>query len=447
MTWRLPRTLSHPARLLPAAFLAVILVGTALLMLPAATTGPGGADPMTALFTATSAVCVTGLTVVSTALYWTTFGQAIIMLLILVGGFGITALATLIVLSVAGRLGLRTRMAAQRETKTLALADVGHVLVRVAATLLVVQVVVAAVLTGRLMAAYGESLTEAAWDGVFHAVSATNNAGFSLYPDNLTRYVADPVVVLAICSAIVVGGIGFPVIVELLRSWRRPAEWSVHTRLTVGATVLLLVAGLLVMVVFEWGNPGTLGRLDTGGKVLGAVFHAVQPRTAGFNTVDVTAMSQETLFSTVLLMFVGGGSAGTAGGIKVTTAAILVAMVLAEVRGDTDVTVARRRIAPETQRQAVGVTLIGLAAVVVGSLVIMSTSQVPFGPAVFEATSAFGTVGLSLGFDGELPAAAQLTLVTLMFIGRVGPVAAFAFFALRTTQRRFRYAETRPLVG
>jgi trk system potassium uptake protein len=447
MAWRLPRTLSHPARLLPAAFLAVILVGTALLMLPAATTGPGGADPMTALFTATSAVCVTGLTVVSTALYWTTFGQAIIMLLILVGGFGITALATLIVLSVAGRLGLRTRMAAQRETKTLALADVGHVLVRVAATLLVVQVVVAAVLTGRFMAAYGESLTEAAWDGVFHAVSATNNAGFSLYPDNLTRYVADPVVVLAICSAIVVGGIGFPVIVELLRSWRRPAEWSVHTRLTVGATALLLVAGLLVMVVFEWGNPGTLGRLDTGGKVLGAVFHAVQPRTAGFNTVDVTAMSQETLFSTVLLMFVGGGSAGTAGGIKVTTAAILVAMVLAEVRGDTDVTVARRRIAPETQRQAVGVTLIGLAAVVVGSLVIMSTSQVPFGPAVFEATSAFGTVGLSLGFDGELPAAAQLTLVTLMFIGRVGPVAAFAFFALRTTQRRFRYAETRPLVG
>jgi len=444
---RLPRQLTHPARLLPAAFVLAITVGTLVLMLPWARRGPGGTDPMTALFTATSAVCVTGLTVVDTGQYWTFAGQVVIMMLILVGGFGITALATLIVLSVAGRLGLQTRLAAQRETKTLALGDVTGVLVRVGLVMLTLQATVAAVLTARLLTAYDEPFGQAVWDGVFHAVSASNNAGFSLYLDSLARYEADPVIVLTVCAAIVVGGLGFPVLLELARGWRRPGQWSVHTRLTVWATVVLLVAGLLMMVVYEWNNPSTLGPLDTGGKVLGSVFHAVQPRTAGFRTIDIAGMRQETLFSQVILMFIGGGSAGTAGGIKVTTAAILVVLVVAEVRGNPDVTVGRRRIATETQRQAVGIALVGLVAVVAGSLVIMSTTQIPFGPAVFEATSAFGTVGLSLGFDADLPTSAQLMLVALMFVGRVGPVAAFSFFALRTTQSRFRYPQTRPLVG
>lgn len=447
MALRLPATLRHPARLLPAAFALVITLGTLLLMLPVSTRGPGGADLMVALFTATSAVCVTGLTVVDTGTYWSFSGQAIILLLILVGGFGITALATLIVLSVAGRLGLQTRLAAARETKTLALADVGRVLVRVAATMIGVQVVVAVILSARVVLAYDEPLGRGLWDGVFHAVSATNNAGFSLYSDSLTRYVGDPVVVLVVCAAIVIGGIGFPVLIELARSWRTPRLWSVHTRLTVVMTALLLLAGLAMMLAFEWTNDDTLGSLTTGERILASVFHAVQPRTAGFNTVDVSQMRQETLFSTVALMFIGGGSAGTAGGIKVTTAAVLLLVVLAEVRGDKDVTVSRRRIAVDTQRQAVGIVLLGIIGIGIGALLIMSTTRIPFGPAVFEAASAFGTVGLSLGFDAELPTAAKVSLVVLMFIGRVGPIAAFSFLALRTTTVRFRYAETRPLVG
>jgi potassium uptake TrkH family protein len=437
----------RPERLLPLAFVLAVTVGTVLLMLPWARRGPGGADALTALFTSTSAVCVTGLTVVDTATYWTFWGQFVIMMLILVGGLGITAFATLIVLSIAGRLGLQTRLAAQRETKTLALGDVGRVLVAVFVTMMALQVAVAAVLTVRFLVSYDEPLPRALWDGVFHSVSASNNAGFSIYSDNLVRYVADPVVVVAICLAIIVGGIGFPVILEMRRAWRRPRSWSVHTRLTVWTTAALLLAGVAVMVLFEWDNPATLGRFDPGTKALASVFGAVQPRTAGFNTVDVQAMNQETLFATIGLMFVGGGSAGTAGGIKVTTFAVLLFVVLAEVRGDPDVNVARRRVATETQRQAVGVTLVGLVAVAAGAMLIMTTSQVPFGPALFEATSAFGTVGLSIGVSPELTSPGRLALVVLMFIGRVGPVATFSFFALRSTRTRYRYPQARPLVG
>jgi potassium uptake TrkH family protein len=439
--------LSSPARALPAAFVAAIAVGTALLMLPVARTGPGGAEAITALFTATSAVCVTGLTVVDTGTYWTLFGELVIMALMLVGGLGITVLATLIVLSVAGRLGLRSRLAAAREARTDDLGDVRRVLVRVVGTMLTLQAAVAVVLTLRLLVAYDLTLADAVHSGVFHAVSASNNAGFSLYPDNLTRFVGDPVVMLVVCLAIIVGGIGFPVLLELYRSWRAPRTWSVHTRLTLWATGVLLLVGVGMMVLFEWGNPETLGALTTGERVLATVFHAVQPRTAGFNVVDVADMRQESLLSTVALMFVGGGSAGTAGGIKVTTAAVLLFIVWAEVRGDEDVRVSRRRISTQTQRQAVGITVVGAAGIGLGAIVIMATTQIPFGPAVFEAASAFGTVGLSLGFDAELPLSGKLVLVVLMFMGRVGPVAAFSFFALRTTQVRYRYPETRPLVG
>jgi potassium uptake TrkH family protein len=439
--------LSNPARALPAAFIAAIAVGTALLMLPVARTGPGGAEAITALFTATSAVCVTGLTVVDTGTYWTLFGEIVIMALMLVGGLGITVLATLIVLSVAGRLGLRSRLAAAREARTDDLGDVRRVLVRVVGTMLTLQAAVAVVLTVRLLVAYDLTLADAVHSGFFHAVSASNNAGFSLYPDNLTRFVGDPVVMLVVCLAIIVGGIGFPVLLELYRSWRAPRTWSVHTRLTLWATGVLLLVGVGMMVLFEWGNPETLGALTTGERVLATVFHAVQPRTAGFNVVDVADMRQESLLSTVALMFVGGGSAGTAGGIKVTTAAVLLFIVWAEVRGDEDVRVSRRRISTQTQRQAVGITVVGAAGIGLGAIVIMATTQIPFGPAVFEAASAFGTVGLSLGFDAELPLSGKLVLVVLMFMGRVGPVAAFSFFALRTTQVRYRYPETRPLVG
>jgi potassium uptake TrkH family protein len=441
------RFVQNPARLLPGAFLLTILVGTALLSLPIATPGPGTADPLVALFTAVSAVCVTGLTVVDTAVAWTPVGQGFILALIQVGGFGITAFATLIVLVAARRIGLRTRLAAAQETKTLAFSDVRSVLVRVGLTMLVIEGIAAAILTMRFLVAYGEPPARAAWDGVFHAVSAFNNAGFSIYSNSLVRYAEDPVVVPVICLAIVLGGIGFPVLFELARSWRRPSRWSLHTRLTVVGTVALLLIGFFGILWFEWSNPATMGFRDTGGKALVALFQGVQPRTAGFNSVNYTSMREESLILTIMLMFVGGGSAGTAGGVKVTTLAVLAFVVIAEIRATRDVTAYQRRIAATTQRQAAAILLLAATAIFGGAMAITAVSTFSFGEAFFEATSAFSTVGLSVGVTGNAPDAAHLVLIALMFIGRVGPVAAFALFARDTRATWLTYPEARPLVG
>jgi potassium uptake TrkH family protein len=445
-TW-LGRFVATPARLLPGAFLLVILGGSVLLMLPGARVGPGGAEPLVALFTATSAVCVTGLAMVDTATYWTTFGQATILGLIQVGGFGITAFATLIVLVAARRLGLRTRLAAAEETKTLAFSDIRHVLRRVALTMAVVEITAGLLLTARFLVAYDEPLGRASWNGFFHAISAFNNAGFSLYSTNLVRYANDGVVVVVVCTAIVLGGIGFPVLTELVRQWRRPRRWSLHTQLTVYGTAALLLVGVLGILWFEWRNPATMGIRDTQGKVLVALFQGVQPRTAGFNTVNYTSMRQESLILTIMLMFVGGGSASTAGGVKVTTLAVLAFVVAAEVRASRDVTAFRRRIAAATQRQAAAILLLSASAIFTGAMAITAFSGFSFGEAFFEATSAFSTVGLSVGVTGNASEAAHLVLVLLMFMGRIGPVAAFAFFARDNKTTWLTYPESRPLVG
>ncbi len=447
MRLQIPTGLREPARLLPVAFLTTIALGTALLMLPGTTAGPGEPKLVTAFFTSVSAVCVTGLTVVDTGTYWSPVGQAIILALIQVGGFGITALATLVVMVVMGKLGIRTRLAAAQETRTLAVGEVGRVLRRVALTMLAVEAAAAAILTLRFRLGYGESFARALWDGLFHAVSAFNNAGFSIYSNSLVRYAEDGVVVVVICVAVVLGGLGFPVLVEVYRSWRNPRRWSVHTFLTVWGTLALLVVGFLGVLAFEWRNPATMGYRDLGDRLLVAIFHAVQPRTAGFNTVSMESLRQETLTLNLVLMFIGGGSAGTAGGVKVTTVAVLAFVAIAEARGTRDVVINRRRIATETQRQAATILVIAATAVFAGAMAITALSRYTFGEALFEATSAFSTVGLSVGVTGAAGDGAHLVLIVLMFIGRVGPVAAFALFAKRAHQTMVTYPEARPLVG
>lgn len=443
----LPRALQHPARVVPLSFLAAIAVGTALLSLPVSRSGGGGAPFLVAFFTATSATCVTGLAVVDTATYWSAFGQGVILALIQVGGFGIMALASLLGLLVSHRLGLRSRLLAQAETRTLGLGDVRRVLAGVAAVMVIFEVVTALLLTGRLLIGYDEAPGRAVWLGLFHAVSAFNNAGFSLYSDNLTRFVADPWVSLPIALSVIIGGIGFPVLFELRREARTPSTWTLHTRLTVGMTVLLLAGGTAVFLALEWSNPRTLGPLGIGTKLLAGFFHAVQPRTAGFNSLDYGAMREETWAVTDALMFIGGGSAGTAGGIKVTTFALLAYVILAEARSERDVVVAQRRVAAEAQRLAVAVALLGVGVVALGTLAILTLTGYPLGRVLFEVTSAFGTVGLSTGITAQLPASAHLVLIALMFVGRVGSVVAASALALRPSRRLYRPPEERPIVG
>lgn len=433
--------------MVPLAFLGVILAGTVLLSLPWATTSGTPPTLLTALFTATSATCVTGLITVDTATYWSPLGQAVIFGLFQIGGFGIMAGATLLGMLISRRMRLGRRLVVQAETKSLELADVKRVLLTILGVTVVFEAAVAGVLILQLHYGYAEPWGEAVWNGAFHAVSAFNNAGFSTYSDSLTRFALDPVVLLPVCLAIVVSGLGFPVINEMLVDWRTPRRWSIHAKLTLMGTAGLLVLGFLGVLVAEWTNDGTLAGMPVAGKALNALTHSVMSRTAGFNAVDVGAMRPETLFLTDGLMLIGGGSAGTAGGIKVTTFLLLGFVVWAEARGRADVTAFRRRICPDVQRQALAIVLLAVGLVSISTLAILSLSHQPLDRVLFEVISAFATVGMSTGITADLPAAAQTILIALMFVGRVGTITVAAALALRTRHVPFRYPQERPIVG
>ncbi len=444
---RAAKGFGHPGRVIAIAFATAVAVGTALLSLPVATAGPGRADFLTALFHATSAVCVTGLVTVDTGTYWSGFGQAVILLCIQVGGLGIMTLATLLALLLSRRLGLRARLIAQAETKALSPSDVRRVVGRVVVFSLSTEAVIATVLTVRFTLAYDDSLPGAVYDGVFHSISAFNNAGFSPYRDNLIGFAGDPWISLPIAVAVILGGLGFPVVFELARNWRRPTTWSVLTRITVIVTVVLLLLGWAGMLVFEGRNPDTLGGLGTGDRLLAAFVAGVMPRTAGFNNLDVAAFAPETLLFTDALMFIGGGSAGTAGGIKVTTFGLLAYVLWAEMRGDPDVEVGRRRVPGTNQRQALAIALLAIGLVAVATFLMEALSDFSLDQVLFEVISAFATVGLSTGITADLPAAAQVLLVLLMYIGRIGPLTLASGLALRERARRHQLPEERTIVG
>ena len=440
-------SLQHPARLVPLAFLAAIAIGTALLLLPAARVGSGGADILTALFTATSAVCVTGLIVVDTPTYWTPFGQAVILALIQVGGFGIMTGSTLLGVLISRRLGLRTRMIAQAETRTLHLGDVTSVLRLILVATLLIELVIWVLLAARLHWHYGESIPVAVWNGLFHSVSAFNNAGFSTYSDNLIGFADDWLFLSPVMLAVIVGGIGFPVLADLKARLWQPSKWSVHTKITLLGTAVLIVTGTLAVLAYESAAEGSLTLLSLPERVLDALFHSVMTRTAGFNSVDIAAMRPETLLLSDMLMFIGGGSAGTAGGIKVSTVVILALAMWAEIRGEADTTAFRRRFSVDVLRQALTLVFLAVLAIGLGTLHLLSVTAFPLEQVLFETISAFATVGLSTGITASLPPSAELTLVVLMFVGRVGTITVATALALKRSQRPYRYPEERPIVG
>jgi trk system potassium uptake protein TrkH len=442
-----PRSLKHPARLVPIAFLIVIAVGTGLLMLPFARSGAGGAPFITALFTATSAVSVTGLIVQDTATYWSAFGHAVILVLIQIGGFGIMSGATLLSMLVTRRLRLSTRLGAQAETRGLALGDVTAVLRLVLAVALVVQSALALTLALRLRYGHGDSWADAVWNGVFHAVSAFNNAGFSTYSEGMVRFAPDPFVLLPIMMGAVLGGIGMPVLHDLRRAWRQPARWSLHTKITLLGSALLLPTGLLATLLYEWSNAATLGAFEPAARVMHAAFHSVMMRSGGFNSVDVGQMRDQTLGVTYALMLIGGGSAGTAGGIKVSTFVIMLLIIVAEVRGEPDSVAFGRRVSAEVQRQAVTIVLLALGMVALGTLALLSVTGLHLRDALFETISAFATVGLSTGVTAQLSPSGQALIIVLMFVGRVGTITVATALALRARRNPYRYPEERPIVG
>jgi trk system potassium uptake protein TrkH len=438
--------LRHPAQYVVVAFVAASLLGGVLLQLPASHERGATTSFVDALFTATSAVCVTGLAVVDTESHWSALGEWIILGLIQIGGFGIMAVTSLILLVLSRRIGLRQRLIAAAESGA-GIGDVRRLLVRVAIFSVSCESVAAMILFLRFWLTHDFSAGRAAYLGIFHAVSSFNNAGFALFRDNLVGFADDPVVLLVVAVNVVVGGLGFPVWVQIVRNPRRPRRWNVHAKLTVSTTLGLLAAGWVLLAWFEWTNTKTLGAMTTSDSLVNSFFHSVQPRTAGFNSIDIASMREQSRMLTEILMFIGGGSASTAGGIKVTTFAVLGWVMWAEARGDPDVVVFERRMPAAIQRQALTVALLAVGFVVGGTMLLVTMSDFARGDLMFEAISALGTVGLSTGITGDLRPSAELVLVALMILGRVGPPTIFAALVLRERDRLYRHPEERPIIG
>jgi potassium uptake TrkH family protein len=440
---------SSPARLALAVFALVILLFSGLLSLPAATSSGQRAPYVDALFTAASAVCVTGLTTVDTATYWSGLGQVLIMVAIKVGGLGILTLASLLGLAVSRRLGLRQRLIAASETKALRLGEVGSLLRAIIVASTTVELSIAVLLFPSFLNE-GEGWGPAAYHALFYGISSFNNAGFSLHEGSLVAWAADPLVLAPIGVGVFIGGLGFPVLLTVARDWHRRGfvrRWNLHTRLTLTTTLIVLLFSVLLFALLEWTNPATMGHMGLGEKVLTSLFHGLMPRSAGFSTVDVSHMNEGTWLLQDVMMFIGGGSASTAGGIKVTTLAVLVLATVAEARGDRDVEAFGRRIPPATLRLAVTVLLAGFTLVVTASLLLLAVTDRSLDVILFEVTSAFATCGLSTGLSAELPDSGKDVLTALMFAGRTGTITLAAALALRDRRRVIRLPEERPIVG
>jgi trk system potassium uptake protein len=407
-------------------FIAVILTGTLLLMMPVATTSGHWNDPIVALFTATSAVCVTGHVVVDTATYFSRTGQAIIMLLIQVGGLGYMTVTTFLLLLLGRRFGLRDKIAIQEALDRRSLQGSTQILQSIVATTLLFELTGAFILLWVFVPDVG--WTKGLWFAVFHSVSAWNNAGFALFSDNLVGYQGSLVLNLVITGLIIFGGIGYEVIFELyllcrerlLRQKLRTVR-SLNFRVAVSTTLFLLLSGTLAIWLIEIRNSKTLGTLALPQQLLAAWFQSVTSRTAGFNTIDVGQMTKAGLFITIGLMLVGGSPGGTAGGIKTTTVRVLTSCTKAILQGKESVNIYQRQVPLSLILKAVGVTVASFATVIVATICIaIADPDLDFIRILFEVASAFATVGLSTGITAGLTAGSKLVLVATMYIGRVG---------------------------
>ena len=435
-----------PGRPVLLGFAALIGVGTVLLLLPISWAGRAPSI-IEALFTATSAACITGLTVVDTATFWSPFGQTVILLLVQVGGIGIMVFASTLTLIVARRLSLHSRVNTAADARTLGLDNVNGLVLNIVLTVLVLEAITGALLFVRFLTAYDYDAGEAAWLAVFHAVSAFNNAGFALFSDSLMGFATDPFIVGPLGLAIVVGGFGFPVLLQLRREFGTPLHWSMNTKLVLFMSGVLVLAGWALIALVEWNNPATIGNLPVADRLMISLFHSVNSRTAGFNLVPVEGFEHETWYVMDILMFIGGGPAGTSGGIKVTTFGVLLFILLAELRGEAAVNIFGKRLSRAVHRQAITLVVLAAAVVAAGTFAIMAMTDYELDRVLFETISAFSTTGISTGITADLPELAQGVLIVLMYVGRIGLVTIGTTIALRERPLLYELPKERPAIG
>lgn len=431
----------NPSKVLVIGFAILILIGAVLLTLPISTENGQGLSFIDALFTATSATCVTGLVVVDTSDTFSMFGELVILSLIQIGGLGFMSFATFLFTLLGKKISLRERLLLKEAFNTTSTAGLVRLVKRIIFFTVITEMTGGIILSIRF--SFDMPIGQAIYFGFFHAISNFNNAGFDLMGEfrSLTDYVDDPIVVLTICSLIILGGLGFIVINELYE-YRKKYRLSLHTKVVLNTTFILLVGATILIFLFEYGNDKTLGPLSPLGKGLGAFFQGVTPRTAGANTLPIADLTHATLFLTIFLMFIGGGSGSTAGGIKVSTFTVLMATVISQLKGKEDVVLFNKRIVIETILKALTVAMSGAMIVVMVTFLLSITEKGHvFIMYLFEATSAFGTVGLSMGLTPELSPIGRILIIFTMFIGRLGPLTLG--FALTKKRRKEAYRHTK----
>lgn len=432
----------NPPQILIFVFLAFTLLGTMLLKMPLATTGT--ITWTDALFTSTSAMTVTGLAVIDTGGSFTLFGEIVILCLIQVGGLGIMTFAVLIFMTLGRKIGFKERLLIQQALGQTSIAGIIKLAKQLFLFSITLETIAAVLLAIRWVPEMGWQ--KGVYAAIFHSISSFNNAGFSIWPDNLSRYVADPVVNIVISLLFIIGGIGFTVIFDL---WKKSEfkKLTLHTKIMVVGTIVINVVAVLLVFGFEYDNPQTLGDLSWSGKIQAAYFQGVVPRTAGFNTVDIGGLNESTLFFMILLMFIGAGSGSTGGGIKLTTFLAMVFSVLSFLRNKEDIVIFNRSIDDRTVVKSLAITIISLFVIFVAIFILDITEKdARFLAIVFEVVSAFGTSGLSMGLTSTLTMAGKFVIVLVMFVGKIGPLT-LAFSLAKPNKSKIRFPKEDILTG
>ncbi|BBI35071.1 K+ transporter Trk [Cohnella abietis] len=399
-----------------------------------------------ALFTSTSAMCVTGLVVFDTGTYFSTFGHWVILLLIQIGGIGFMTVATLFALILRRKISLKERLILQESLNQGSIEGLVRLVRKVIVYALALETVGAILFFIRFM--FDMPVGKALYHGVFHSISIFNNAGFDLSGEfkSFSAYSSDVYMNIVSMALIILGGFGFIVLADLF-DWRKKQRFSLHTKVVLSVTAILIVVGTLVIFIFEYTNGRSVGDTGFGHKLLVSLFQSVTTRSGGVTTVDVTEFRQATQFFIIILMFIGASPGSTGGGIKTTTFAVLVGAVLAMIRGKDDVVLFRLRLAQERVYKAVTVTLFCIGIVMLGTMVLATTEDAAFLKILFEVTSAFGTVGLSMGLTGDLTVTGKITIIILMFIGRLGPLTLTYALGPKQGRALYRHAEGKIIIG
>lgn len=448
MNWNFRRNIKlKGVQILALGFILVILTGALLLTLPIATTSGESTNFLDALFTSTSAVCVTGLVVVDTGTYWNMFGQTVIMILIEIGGLGFMSFTTLIAIILGKKITLRERLILQDAMNTFNIQGLVKMVKYVLVFTVSVQFFGALLLSTQFVPQYG--IGKGAFYSIFHSISAFCNAGFDILGNfsSLTSYNSNVVVIMVISALIIIGGLGFTVWSELYNG-KSLRKVSLHSKMVILMTTILVLGGTVLMFLFEHNNINTISNMSFVDKVMNSFFASVTPRTAGFNSIPTDGMTTAGQFLTIILMFIGGSPGSTAGGIKTTTIGILIVTVICVIRGREDSEVFKRRFSKDLVYRAFTLLFIGVGLVIAVTMLLSYTEKgASFMALFYETVSAFGTAGLSLGLTSELSSIGRVLIIMMMYLGRVGPLTVVLSITKKKVSSGVKYPEGKILIG